>query len=132
MRISFSLSAAQMARLCQRLKTRVPDLSVGDEFVAFNIATKNVKITAGKFSEKIAAKIQSEGRASVPCTVFYGVMSTLPYFRERTVEICFDEGKMSVDEMVFHNRMITLSAPPFAKRPQNYLKRGSFVSSEAA
>jgi len=121
-----------MGRLCQALKTRVPDLSAGDEFIAFNIANKNVKITAGKSSEKIAAKVQREGAASVPCTVFYGVMSTLPYFRERTVEICFDEGKMSVDKMVFYNRMITLSAPPLARRSQNYLKRGSFVSSEAA
>ena len=126
MRVRFSLSAAEMTRVCERLRTQLPHPPAEDyEFIAFDIAAKNVKITARGSSEGFVAEVYRKGRVSVPWAVFHGVVSTLPYFRQRKIEIGFDHGKMSIGEMVFHNRMIMLSDPE--RRSRYGMRHGRFT-----
>jgi len=99
--------------------------------IAFNIAVRNVEITAKGTSERLDAVVQREGRVSIPCTVLHGLIKTLPYFGGKTIEIGFSAGKMSVDSMVFHNQMIVLNDPVFPEGLQSFRKRGRFSAQES-
>lgn len=125
MQIQFSTNAADMKRTCRRVGMRSTCQS---KFITFKIAAKDVEITANGVSETLAAKIKQEGRVSIPSAILDGVLRTLPYFGERTIKIGFSEGRMRVDNMVFHNRMIVLSDSVSSDRRQSFLGRRSFAS----
>lgn len=108
--ILFSSNAAEMNRAFRRLAW--PDSSkskTGHMPIAFNISSHSVKITANGGSQALPAEVRREGTAFIPYVVLQGVARTLPYFGHRDIEIAFSDGKMRVDGMVFHNRMIVLS-----------------------
>ena len=110
MQILFSLSAAEMNRACCRLGPRLTGrTTTGVDRVAFTIDDQCVEIAANETSAGLAAEVQRKGRVSVPSTVMHGVITTLPYFGHRKIQIGFSEGKMRVDNMVFHHRMIVLT-----------------------
>jgi hypothetical protein len=78
------------------------------QFIVFDVATGTVDISVRDTLEGVPAKTRQKGRALIPCTVFQGVLHTLPYFRNRSIEIGVSEGQMRIESMVFHNRTITL------------------------
>ncbi len=110
MLIQFSSNAAEMNRAFRRLAspdTRKP--KSGYAPVAFNISSRSVEITTDGASQALAADVRREGTAFVPEVVLQGVLTTLPYFGQKHIEIGFSDGKMRVDSMIFHNPMIVLS-----------------------
>ena len=127
--IQFSLNAADMNRACRRLgETLAHKTKCGNDAIAFNIASRCVEITANGASEGLAAEVQREGRASIPRSVLHGVIKTLPYFGRRNIEFGFSEGRMHVDSMVFHHKMIVLSDSAFPQRGPSFRKRAPFSS----
>lgn len=102
-----------MNRACCRLRTTLtgPAKKRVDR-IAFTIAARSVEIATNETAEGVAAEVQRKGRVSVPYTVIDGVITTLPYFGYKKIQVGFSNGKMRVDSMVFHNRMIVLSDFP--------------------
>ena len=120
MRILFSLSAAEMSRACDRLHAALAEEATDDvERIAFTIAARHVEIATKETAEGIAAEVQRPGRASVPCTVMHGVISTLPYFGCKKIQVGFSAGKMLVDSMVFHHPKIVLTDSAASQRRQS-------------
>ena len=120
MQILFSLSAAKMNRACCRLgPTMTGQAKDAVDRIAFTIDDRFVEIAANKASEGLAAEVQRKGRVSVPSTVMHGVITTLPYFGRKKIQVGFSEGKMRVDSMVFHHRMIVLTDSTASRRRQS-------------
>ena len=128
MRILFSLNAAEMNRAFCRFRTPPagPSKNRSDR-IAFTIGARRMEITAAGTSEGLAADVHREGRVSVPSAVMHGVIRTLPYFGHRRILVGFSEGKMCVDNVVFHNRMIELSDSIPTRRGRSFLKRRSLA-----
>jgi len=120
MRILFSLSAAEMNRACCRLHTALTGEATDEgERIAFTIAARHVEIATNEMREGIAAEVQRQGHVSVPCTVMHGVITTLPYFGSKKIQVGFSEGKMLVDNMVFHHPKILLTDSAASQRRQS-------------
>lgn len=120
MQILFSLSASEMNRACCRLRPSLTGhATTGVDRVAFTIDDRFVEIAANEASEGLAAEVQRKGRVSVPSTVMHGVITTLPYFGRKKIQVGFSDGKMRVDNMVFHHRMIFLTDSRASRRRQS-------------
>ena len=120
MRILFSLSAAEMSRTCSRLYTTLTGQTTNEvEGIAFTIAAQHVEIATSETTEGTAAEVQRPGRVSVPCTVMHGVITALPYFGRKKIRVGFSEGKMLVDNVVFHHPKIVLTDSAASLRRQS-------------
>jgi len=84
-----------MNRACCRLRPTLTRQSEdGVDRIAFTIDERCVEIATNETSEGLAADVQRKGRASVPSTVMYGVITTPPYFGHKKIEVGFSKGKM--------------------------------------
>ena len=129
MQIQFSTNAADMNRTCRRVGTKLALQSkYSNEFITFKITARNVEITVDGTAEGLAAKVQHEGKVSIPCTILYGIIRTLPYFGQREIEVGFSEGKMHIDGVAFHSRVIVPSHSVSPERRQSFLKGKSSAS----
>lgn len=109
MRILFSLNAAEMNRACSNLGTKLAVSSDSrTQHIDFTITARSVDIRALRTLQRLPAKVHREGTVSIPRSVIEGVIRILPYFGSRNVQIVFSTGKMHIENLVFHNRMIAL------------------------